>query len=54
MEQQAATNTAWRPGNSSALDAAHSLCAGWNSWADDCKNYWSGNTGNEGDPKYPS
>ncbi|WDK22918.1 multicopper oxidase [Colletotrichum graminicola] len=27
MERQAAANVIWPPGDSSALDAAHSLCA---------------------------
>ncbi|GKT46292.1 laccase ARB_05828 [Colletotrichum spaethianum] len=54
MERQTAANDIWPPGNSSALDKAHTLCASWNSWAYDCKNYWPGNVGNGSHPKYPS
>ncbi|TQN66714.1 Laccase [Colletotrichum shisoi] len=54
MERQAKANEIWPPGNSSALAAAHTLCASWNSWAYDCKNYWPGNLGNTSNPNYPS
>ncbi|TDZ49563.1 Laccase [Colletotrichum trifolii] len=42
MERQAAANVLWQPGNSAALDEAHRVCANWNSWAYDCRNYWPG------------
>ncbi|KDN64376.1 putative Lcc2 [Colletotrichum sublineola] len=51
IERHAAAN---HPGRSNALDVAHTLCASWNSWAYDCKNYWPGNIGNESAPGYPS
>ncbi|KAJ0362422.1 hypothetical protein COL26b_013363 [Colletotrichum chrysophilum] len=54
LERQKAANGIWPPGNSAALDAAHMLCASWNSWAYDCKNLWPGNTNPTGKPVYPS
>ncbi|KXH66883.1 Lcc2 [Colletotrichum salicis] len=54
MERQAEANIIWQPGNSMALDNAHKLCASWNTWAYDCKNYWPGNLGTDDNPDYPA
>ena len=48
MERQADANAIWPPGKSAALTAANRLCAPWNSWAYDCRNYWPGNTNPDG------
>ncbi|KAF9869862.1 hypothetical protein CkaCkLH20_12661 [Colletotrichum karsti] len=42
MERQGAANEFWPPGNSADLDEANRLCANWNSWAYDCRNFWPG------------
>lgn len=55
LERQSAANKLWQPGNSPALDEAHTLCASWNTWAYDCKNQWPGNTAGPGEaPVYPA
>lgn len=54
LERQAAANEIWPPGNSNALNQAHRVCANWNSWEYDCKNYWPGNTGNASSLNYPA
>ncbi|KAF0330033.1 multicopper oxidase [Colletotrichum asianum] len=54
LERQGAANGIWPPGNSTALDRAHSLCANWNSWEYDCRNMWPGNTNTTDYPVYPS
>ncbi|OHF03828.1 Lcc2 [Colletotrichum orchidophilum] len=54
MERQAAANKIWPAGDSNALDKAHGLCASWNTWAYDCKNYWPGNLGTPENPDYPA
>ncbi|KXH25563.1 Lcc2 [Colletotrichum nymphaeae SA-01] len=54
MERQADANKIWPAGNSQALDNAHSLCASWNTWAYDCKNYWPGNVGTDENPDFPA
>ncbi|KAL0932593.1 multicopper oxidase [Colletotrichum truncatum] len=42
MERQQAANQIWPAGDSKALAEAHRVCANWNSWAYDCRNYWPG------------
>ncbi|KAF6834998.1 multicopper oxidase [Colletotrichum musicola] len=42
LERQKAANEIWPPGDSDALEEAYRVCANWNTWAYDCKNYWPG------------